>query len=155
MKKTENKKRCNCRVKKECPLNGDCQQSAVVYKATLHTEDEKKEKHIYIGLPELTFKDRYDQHTYTFRTLGKRKATELSKKVWELKDAQIPHKITWEVIQRGHPYRGGAKTCDLCLTEKLLILTNKDKNMLNTRRELISKCRHRNKFGLNTKELRA
>jgi len=44
-------------------------------------------------------------------------------------------------------YRG--KTCNLCLTEKLHInKQSNDPNLLNSRDELLTKCRHKNKFKL-------
>ena len=41
-----------------------------------------------------------------------------------------------------------SKRCDLCLTEKLMIITANPDRILNKRSELISKCRHENKFYL-------
>ena len=38
---------CNCKKKEECPLNGDCLVSEVVYQATVNTQDMKE---TYIGL---------------------------------------------------------------------------------------------------------
>ena len=37
---------------------------------------------------------------------------------------------------------------NLCLNEKLAIIDDPDKNLLNKRSEVISQCRHRNKFKL-------
>ena len=39
---------------------------------------------------------------------------------------------------------------ELCLTEKLEILDDPDKNLLNKRSEIISQCRHKNKYRLKT-----
>ena len=39
-------------------------------------------------------------------------------------------------------------TCYLCLNEKLFIIEHQANNLLNQRNELISKCRHKNKFNL-------
>ena len=36
--------------------------------------------------------------------------------------------------------------CYLCLNEKLFIIEHQGNNLLNQRNELISKCRHKNKF---------
>ena len=38
--------------------------------------------------------------------------------------------------------------CDLCLTEKLMIIKSNSNNLLNKRSELISKCRRESKFYL-------
>ena len=40
------------------------------------------------------------------------------------------------------------KKCNLCLNEKLAIIDDPDKNLLNKRSEVISQCCHRNKFKL-------
>ena len=67
-----------------------------------------------------------------------RNATEVSKKVWELKDKNVDYDISSKVLQRAHPYKGGGSRCDLCAAEKLYILKNP--NSLNKRSELVSKC---------------
>jgi len=51
-------------------------------------------------------------------------------------------------MKHAPPYRNGTKTCQLCLNEKLAILTGNQKPQLNKRSELISKCRHKRKFEL-------
>ena len=40
------------------------------------------------------------------------------------------------------------KKCNLCLNEKLVIIDDPDKKLLNKRSEVISQCRHRNKVKL-------
>ena len=49
------------------------------------------------------------------------------------------------IFQRGHPFSSGGRACDLCLTEKLTILTADQNSMLNKRDELLETCRHRRK----------
>ena len=71
--------------------------------------------------------------------------TELSKYVWELKNSGIEPSLTWDIIDRATAYKNGSKCCNLCLTEKYHIITSK-LPLLNKRCELISKCRHLNKF---------
>ena len=48
------------------------------------------------------------------------------------------------------PYVNGQRTCDLCTTEKLEILlqSSTDPHLLNSRSEIMNKCRHKNKFSL-------
>ena len=138
-------KLCNCRKPATCPMNNQCLKSAVIYEATL---DDGSSQHKYIGLTENTFKSRYSSHSSSFKHEKLRHSTELSKKVWELKDRNIPHKISWRIVQHAHPYKSGMKECNLCLTEKLFILMSDCKNLLNKRRELVSKCRHTNKYML-------
>jgi len=109
-------KMCNCRKPEMCPLKGQCLKAAVIYEATVAVEQEKKE-HKYIGLTENTFKTRFSAHTSSFKLEKLRNQTELSKKIWELKDQQLPYKVTWKIIQHAHPYKGGTRDCHLCLTE--------------------------------------
>ena len=76
------------------------------------------------------------------------KSTELSKYVWDLKNTGIEPNLSWEIIDHASSYRNGSKSCNLCLTEKFHIITSK-LPLLNKRSELISKCRHVNKFLLS------
>ena len=70
------------------------------------------------------------------------------KYVWELKDKGEDFTIKWSVAAKVSPYICGSKPCDLCLTEKLLIAKADPRTLLNKRPEIVSKCRHRNKFTL-------
>ena len=56
--------KCNCRQKEECPLNGKCLTTAIVYQATVQY-DGKTAK--YIGLTEGDFKTRYKNHVKSFK----------------------------------------------------------------------------------------
>ena len=56
--------------------------------------------------------------------------------------------ITWRIIRKCLPYNYNSRKCDLCLNEKLEIALYKGQNLLNKKTELISKCRHQNKFML-------
>ena len=79
----------------------------------------------------------------------------LSAKHWQLKDENLNPSITWKISHKAHAYQPG-KTCgcDLCLTEKVVILLGHDGPekiprstiLLNRRTELLQKCRHKRKF---------
>ena len=56
--------------------------------------------------------------------------------------------IAWEMIATASPYKCGTRHCNLCLTEKLLIMKAAPNSLLNSRNEIVSKCRHSNKFKL-------
>ena len=71
--------------------------------------------------------------------------TTISSYIWKLKDKKIPHFVNWSIKARGHAFSSGGKACDLCLTEKLTILTADQNTMLNRRDELLETCRHRRK----------
>ena len=94
------------------------------------------------------FKERYNNHTATFRNKSKEKNTELSKYIWELKNCNLNYDLKWSIACKAHPYTGGTRKCDLCLTEKLTIMKADPESLLNTRDEFVSKCRHKNKFTL-------
>ena len=136
---------CNCKQNDICPLAGECLKSGIVYKALVKTSDNEIS---YLGTSEGTFKQRLYNHTKSFRNQQYEKDTELSKHVWKLKESNTPFKINWSIAASAAPYTSGSKKCDLCLTEKLLIATSDPKTILNKRDEIMSKCRHMNKFKL-------
>ena len=72
--------------------------------------------------------------------------TTLSSHIWKLKDKGIPYEVKWSIKARGNGFSSVCRAWDLCLTEKLVILTA-DQNtiMLNRRDELLETCRHRRK----------
>ena len=137
---------CNCRLPDECPLSGHCCVSAVIYKATVSTDQEAR---FYIGATETTFKTRYNNHKQSLEKREKINETTLSKYIWDLKDKNTTYAIKWEIIQRSTPYRCGTRFCQLCLCEKYCILTSDPVSCLNKNSELLQKCRHKNKFKLN------
>ena len=55
--------------------------------------------------------------------------------IWKLKEKKIPHFVNCTIKARGHAFSSGGKACDLCLTEKLIILTADQNSMLNRRDE--------------------
>ena len=55
--------------------------------------------------------------------------------------------VHWSVIDHAKPYQNGSTSCNLCLTEMYYILTSPVK-LINKRSELVSKCRHKNRFHL-------
>ena len=56
--------------------------------------------------------------------------------------------MTWRIIRKFLPYNYNSRKCCLCLNEKLEIALYEGGNLLNKKTELISKCRHQNKFML-------
>ena len=100
---------------------------------------------IYIYIYIVSIQQSY-KHTKSFRHQKHRNETELSKLIWRLKDENKDYTLSWSIAKRSSPYRLGSKRCDLCLTEKVAIIRANPKGLLNKRTELISKCRHRNKF---------
>ena len=136
---------CNFRRKDECPMNGDCLATNIIYKAEVSYENSIG---IYYGQCEGEFKSRYNNHTKSFRHVKHRNKTTLSNLIWKLKEENKPYELRWSIAARTSPYRNGSKSCDLCLTEKVIIVRAEPMGLLNKRNELISKCRHKNKFTL-------
>ena len=139
---------CNCRAKDSCPLSGKCRDHNLIYCANVN-ETEQDNGNNYIGLTEHTIKDRIYKHRNSFKYESKVNSTELSKHVWDLKKNGITDPaIKWSIIDHAKPYINGSKRCHLCLTEKFHIITS-PLNLLNKRSELVSKCRHENKYHLS------
>ena len=124
-----------CWSKPNCPLNGEYLTQCLVYKATSTTSSKS---FVYYGTSEGGFKSRYNNHTKSVRHRECINETELSKHVWNVKDHGLHKKAS--------PYQCGSKRCDLFLSEKVSFICADLDSLLNKRTELISKCRHRNKF---------
>ena len=85
----------------------------------------------YYGCSETVFKTRFNNHKQSFVHRDKRNATELSKAVWNAKDAGTNLTIEWSIAAESSPYHSGAKSCNLCLAEKLAILQSNSATTLN------------------------
>ena len=143
-----NRRKCNCRNKNMCPLDGNCQASAIIYKATVATTDGIEKD--YFGLCETTFKDRYNNHKNALKHKISAHSTKLSEYVWKIKDDKKKkiREIKWQLMVQSTPYLAGSRKCNLCLAEKLVIALADKSRTLNERSEIISKCRHKSKFVL-------
>ena len=135
---------CNCRISSNCPLDGKCLTSSIIYQATVSRQDTQKEE-TYIGLTENTFKTRFNGHTNSFRHSDNRYATTLSDYIWSLKDDNIPYTLKWKMITKATPYSSSSKICNLCIKEKYFIICKPHMASLNRRNELVAECRHRKK----------
>lgn len=138
----ENRK-CNCRTKPNCPLKGECLTKCIVYKASVKTNENTS---IYYGTSEGEFKTRFNNHTKSFKHSKYQNDTELSKLIWQLKENSTPFELSWSIEKKAFPYKCGTRRCDLCLTEKVCIIRANPNGLMNKRTELLSRCRHRNKF---------
>ena len=138
---------CNCRVKTECPLSGNCLKESVVYQGTVSTEDHHPPQ-TYVGLTENSFKTRYSNHKSSFANANKTNNIELSKYIWYLKENLTKFKVTWRILKDASSYNPTSNRCNLCLWEKYFIICKPDLASLNKRNELISSCRHAGKYAL-------
>ena len=66
---------CNCRNRNDCPLDGKCLSSKIVYSAEVTTETSPPipPGKIYLGICDTEFKTRYGNHKSHFATVGMRK----------------------------------------------------------------------------------
>ncbi len=141
--KTQLDNKCNCKSRDKCPLPGKCLTKSIVYQATVSTNDNKPDQ-TYVGLTSNSFKTRFVNHKTSFFYIKKKHATELSNHIWQLTDKKI--KIKWEIIKQASPYSNTSNRCNLCLWEKYFIICHQSLATLNKRNELVSSCRHANKF---------
>ena len=144
----ENERTCNCIKKDQCPLQQKCLTKNVIYKATITTAnpDTKKE---YIGLCETTFKKRYANHKKSFYHEKYKNSTTLSTEFWRLKTNDCNPLILWKIIRTAPAFSLESGKCYLCLMEKSEIANLHDPaKLLNKRSEVISKCRHQQRFKL-------
>ena len=128
-----------------CPLDGKCLHKCIVYQANVLNNNECK----YLGTAEGEFKLSYNNHTMSFRHKKRANDTELSKYLGKLKEENADYNLQWSIKAYASLHKCGTRKCDLCLTEKMIIARSDPKKLLNKRTELVSKCRHRNKFLLS------
>ena len=136
---------CNCRKATECPLSKKCSTESVVYQATI-TSTSADSPQTYIGPTENSFKTRYTNHKASFKKYDKRNAAKFSKYIWHLQANNINYNIKWRILIRAKPYNPVSKRCNLFLWEKYFIIFKPEMASLNKRNELVSSCRHTNKF---------
>jgi len=137
------RKNCNCR-EKNCPLERNCQESRVIYQATVETTENKPAT--FIGLSEGPFKLRYATHKSSFKNKEKANQTKLSKYIWQLTKKNSKHNISWKILRKAKPYNTITKRCNLCLWECFFFLYKPNMCTLNKRNELLSTCQHSKNF---------
>ena len=144
-KKPENSELCNCIDKNECPLENKCLVENTIYKCTVTTSKETK---IYMGTAEGNFKKRFYNHKKSFKNKKYSNHTTLSKYIWDTKEKhQETPTLKWSIVKQVPSYLNITKKCLLCLHEKFEILNYPNPvETLNNRSELVSKCRHSNKY---------
>ena len=135
---------CNCRKNDKCPLDNKCLMTNVIYKTCVKSEDHPNPK-VCIGLQKAPLRKDSTSTSCLLRPKLRKKHRTFKVQL-ELKDRKKEFDIRWSIITRASPYNSSSKRCDLCLTEKLDIIKASKSMILNKGSELISKCRHENKF---------
>ena len=144
---TNNVAGCNCLDGNNCPLDGKCLEKDILYLGVVKSDIRNYNEKIY-KLCSTSFKYRYANHKKSFNHEKYKTDTELSKEVWELKDINGNPDVKWNIFGKFSAYNPASHRCNLCLNEKLEISIHKEDNLLNKRSEVISQCRHKNKFKL-------
>ena len=119
----------------------------MVYEATVKTNYSSKS---YIGMTSRPFIDKWKEHRGNIRHKHQ-KGTKLSSFVWKQVDFGAEIKIDdikWSLKSKAVPYRAGEKYCDTCLSEKTHIALSDPNAILNSRKEIVSKCPHKRYFKL-------
>ena len=88
--------------------------------------------------------------TVTHKQKVQKHSTSLSTYVWNIKEKDdATPTLKWSILRHAKSYSANARNCPLCVQEKFEILFYQTKaEILNKRSELITKCRHINKFML-------
>ena len=134
-------KQCNCRKKDLCPLDGACLTNNIVYKATVTAAP--GDAKVYIGMTENSVKTRSNNHKVSFKHRKHPHDTVLSKYIWDLKDSDTDLiSQSSGRLSRVRDLTGEIRHAAI----KLCILSADKSTLLNKRSELITKCRHENKF---------
>ena len=139
---------CNCQGGPDtCPVDEKCQMQGVVYQATVSREDNNTTE-TYTGLTARRFKDRYYEHRQDFNNQT-REGTSLSHHIWNLKEKNTDHSISWKILAKCESFNPATRKCNLCLREKYCIIFKPEGASLNARSELFATCRHRLKLLLD------
>ena len=105
------------------------------------TEEDQTARN-YTGLTSTTFKARLGVHNQSFRDRDVNQ-TSLSKHIWELKDKNIKHTVSWRMVDKAKPFSPVTGVCALCIKEKFYIMFRPTQADLNSRSEIYSNCRHK------------
>ena len=116
---------------------------SLVYKAEVSSSTGVEKE--YLGQNNVTFKTRWNNHKNECKLPHKKKATCLSKYIWQLKREETDYTINWSVACIASPYSRETKKCLLCVMEKTLIALQDNGRGLNRRREILTKCWHKDK----------
>ena len=81
-KPCDQRPKCNCRKRAECPKEGNCQINDVVYKFDVTRPLSKK---VYLGLAEGEWKGRFYNHKLSFKHKRYSNKTTFSSYMWHLK----------------------------------------------------------------------
>ena len=128
-------------------MDGKCLEKDILYTAELTSNLANYGTKFYKGICSTTWKDRFNNHTKSFKSIVYKNESELSKEVWKIKNNGGNFAIKWRKERKSASYQPERKKCNLCATEKVAIATSQSA-ILNKKNEIISRCRHKFKFKL-------
>ena len=105
--------------KTDCPLEGKCLQSNVIYQASVTTETSTDWQQALRNISGTT------RHPFDTRAKEMKQNIQLSKHVWTSQEAKKPFQIKWKVLKKCKPYSNISKKCNLSLHEKFIIICKK------------------------------
>ena len=101
----------------------------------------------YIGMTSTEFKDRFRNHTKSFKNRKYKSETTLSQYIWELQDSglqpEVDFKIQWKIIDKSRTFSPVTGVCALCVLEKYYIIFQPELASLNKNDEIRKPCIHR------------
>ena len=146
----ENERKCNCPRNTTCPLDGNCLSRNTMYSGKVTSDLPDYGATEYVGISKPEWKKRFGNHTLSFNNREYANC-EIAKEVWRIKDQGGTFTIDWSILGHAPPYNPTSRKCNLCLSEALYINEHAEE-LLNSRRELVKKCRHQNKYSLIQKD---
>ena len=132
-------------------MRGACLTENVLYYARISCDDETYKPKLYKGICETTFKKRYANHKKSFNAEKNKNDTKLSTEYWKLTNKNLHPTNILEYEKATISHTTPIQKDVVCvLHEKLEIVDDPEEILLNRRSEVISQCRHRNKYKLMT-----
>ena len=106
---------CSCRMKDNCPLQGNCLTTNLVHQAEVTTTDDVTTTKIYRD--DCKIKACYNNHMKSFPDAEDSRETTLSSNIWKLNMEKRGYSIKWSILKRAKSYESRKKRCNLCLEE--------------------------------------
>ena len=97
--KETHKPPCNCRIKEECPIDGNCNWENILYQANIFPKEGNFNEKIYIRVSSLKWKIRYYNYIQPFNNPLLKNQTDSSKYYWKLQDQRLTLRINWTIIE--------------------------------------------------------
>ena len=128
----------------QCPVvNNICNRKDNVYLAEVRTGSKL---YNYIGISAPPLRLRVATHLQSLKTENNQ--TELSNKCKDIAEKGGRYELTFKLLENKASYTPEAKICQLCNAEKFQIIFSNLENLINSKKEITSTCRHRSKFKL-------